>query len=144
MNRGRGKTVVVVLALAMLLVLLSLAVLTDPLDWLARPDKETIQGRWQLVTVLDGGKSPRELGACVFEEQTITMDINGRSEAVTYVLDKSQGWFDVSADGKTLLGIYRMEGDTLTVCVNEEPQGERPNALECELGSPNILMVMKR
>ena len=41
-----------------------------------------------------------------------------------------------------ILGIYKVEGDTLTVCL--KPGAVRPDTFDAEARSGNILVVMKR
>jgi uncharacterized protein (TIGR03067 family) len=45
-------------------------------------------------------------------------------------------------DKQTVRGIYRLEGDTLTICT--AARGDRPAAFETDPQSPNVLTVYKR
>jgi uncharacterized protein (TIGR03067 family) len=49
-----------------------------------------------------------------------------------------------NAKGKTLPGIYRIEEDTLTICLNPLLGGARPNSFTTKPDSPNVLYVFKR
>jgi uncharacterized protein (TIGR03067 family) len=46
--------------------------------------------------------------------------------------------------GKTFLGIYKLEGDTYTICRPVDPGKERPTAFATRPGSGLMLVVWKR
>jgi hypothetical protein len=46
--------------------------------------------------------------------------------------------------GKTFKGIYRLSGDTLTICTNTKPDGNRPSRFAAEAGSFQTLTVLVR
>ena len=46
--------------------------------------------------------------------------------------------------GKTFLGIYKLEGDTYTICRPVAPGKERPTAFATRPGSGLMLVVWKR
>lgn len=46
--------------------------------------------------------------------------------------------------GKTLLGIYELEGDTYRACINVAGEGPRPTEFTSKPGSTHVLEVLKR
>lgn len=47
-------------------------------------------------------------------------------------------------DGPPVLGIYKLDGDTLTICIARGDGKLRPTKFEAPEGSANILMTLKR
>jgi uncharacterized protein (TIGR03067 family) len=65
----------------------------------------------------------------------------------TYELDpsKTPKWIDITGKDRKVLGIYRLDGDKLTICLNEHADGDRPTRFASEPGSRNdLLMVLRR
>jgi uncharacterized protein (TIGR03067 family) len=69
-------------------------------------------------------------------------------DTVTYTLDATRKpkWIDLTGKGgKKMLGIYELDGDKLTICVNERDGGERSTQFASAADSPNdVLIVLKR
>ena len=47
-------------------------------------------------------------------------------------------------NGKTALGIYELDGDTLKWCANEPGGNERPKKFSSEAGTKYLLVTLKR
>jgi RNA polymerase sigma-70 factor (ECF subfamily) len=116
----------------------------------AKSDKELIQGTWKVISAADGGqKFEGENTRVIIDRETLTILKAGDQKelAATYELDPTQKpkWIDLTAGDRKMLGIYELAGDTLKICVNERPNGERSTAFVSEPDSPNdLLFVLKR
>jgi uncharacterized protein (TIGR03067 family) len=74
------------------------------------------------------------------------MSHNGNDNEANYKLDetKKPKEMTVTHDGKTMLGIYKLEGDKLTVCIANEDDNTRPTEFVSKDGTQTMLIVMKR
>jgi uncharacterized protein (TIGR03067 family) len=124
-----------------------------PKEDAAKTDRETIQGTWKFVSVLDQGKEqPWPDG----NRLVITSDVL----KIVYPKDDSMGWkytIDPSKDPKEMdwlveidpghpirqLAIYSLEGDTLKICSTAAGK-PRPTRFESKKGDFGGLWVLKR
>ncbi len=121
-----------------------------------KKDLPTIHGEWTVESITIGGMAlPRQQagGPEKFEfapdgTMTVRMSAGGvpKNEVGRYTLDekKSPPEIDLVPDvaGKemTMLGIFKLDGDTLTLCVGEK----RPAQFETVAGELSILLTFKR
>ncbi len=121
-----------------------------------RPDEGAKhQGTWAVTSsVRDGKEAPADVVASIRrvvegDHVTWTRDGNGFAETkVSYDPTKSPRALNLIPDGgpnrdKTILGIYKLEGDTLTICVADADE-PRPTAFEAPAGSKRTLQTFKR
>jgi uncharacterized protein (TIGR03067 family) len=116
------------------------------------PKKEmpTIVGQWSMETAKAAG-----MEIPFPKEYTIDFGTDGRAVAkkaanaepdpATYTVDtkKSPNEIDLKESrDRTMLGIYKIEGDMLTICF--AAMGGRPDKFESPAGSMNIVMILKR
>jgi uncharacterized protein (TIGR03067 family) len=121
----------------------------------AGDELKKLEGIWKIESLQDSGKeASRE------ETQRITLEIKGTTLSAR-AGDRSAGKGTVKLDpsktpkaidltpeegpekGKTGLGIYQLEGDTLKICI-AEPGKERPKEFVSKPGTQTTLMVLKR
>jgi uncharacterized protein (TIGR03067 family) len=89
------------------------------------------------VEVADNKMTTRDAGE-IKEEASITL-IDGKAKPAALDVKITSG----SDSGKVVKGIYKLDGDTLTICV-AEPGKDRPEAFAAKAGSGHTLMVLKR
>lgn len=101
----------------------------------ADADKQAIQGTWHVAKALrDGKEVPPEgdMPDLVFKGDRVVAIVNGKEEdPAAYTLDatKTPRQIDITPQeggdkGKTLKGIYELDGDKLKLCIAGE--GDRP------------------
>jgi RNA polymerase sigma factor (sigma-70 family) len=118
----------------------------------APKDGEKIVGTWAYASVEVGGrKVPEEdlkEARMVFDaEGKFTANPKGHEMAGTYELDPTKKPREITTkngEGRTHLGIYKLDGDSLTICMSEEAGAERPTEFATKEGSKVVLVVLKR
>jgi RNA polymerase sigma factor (sigma-70 family) len=118
-----------------------------------KADKDNLQGTWVPVSAEEGGKkiTDDEIKAAgfemVFDGDKVTFPIKGEPKELGYKLDpaKKPKQIDlVFGEGKTAKGIYLLDGDTLKMCVQKDPDGERPAEFVSKEGTEHWLIVLER
>ena len=115
-------------------------------------DAKKLEGTWAVVSLeRDGQKAPDEQakgitvtfaagGKVTFK--TPDKEING-----TYKVDAGKKVKEITLeanDEKTLYGIYKLDGDSLTICAVDTSADERPAEFATKEGSKARLVVLKR
>jgi uncharacterized protein (TIGR03067 family) len=122
----------------------------------ADSDLKRMAGKWRLVSyVKDGKATPADKVATtrtVFEaDGTYTVRRDGQVVTRAKVkIDASKNprqtdvtYADGDLKGKTVLGIYKLEGETATFC-HAPPGKPRPTEFSSKPGSEHVLIVNKR
>jgi uncharacterized protein (TIGR03067 family) len=118
-----------------------------------KKDPPSIVSEWVGEKAVSGGRvKPAPEGGIVFSFSadgmlTVTEARREKPEAVPYKLDakKSPAEIDITPQKEEkVLGIYKIEGDTLTICFAGGPDAKRPSKFESPEGERIILMTFKR
>ena len=137
-----------------MLLLASINFLT--VDDAKKDDAEAIKGKWVAVSIKQGGfTAPDELvKAFKFEfdgKNYTNTGSGGQSEEGGFTLDSSKSPRTINFDiktgndkGKKQLGIYKLDGDKLTIVASTAGSTDRPKSLEPDANSPELLIVLKR
>src|SRR5262249_51122988 len=119
-----------------------------------KQELDKLAGKWQLLALMVNGENllakeePRER-PMVIKDGKLSNEGEGKNrlEAVLKVQPRTQlcqiDFIFTSGEvrGKISTGIYKLEGDFLTICINDE---NRPNEFTSKPGSGNHLLVYKR
>ena len=122
----------------------------------AKKDKENLQGTWKAVTVEAGGKvqDEAEEHRLIFSGDEFSIK-KGEETMIKgkFKIDPSKKPKEIDMEfieakrenlkGKTALGIYELDGDTLKWCWNK-PGAERPKKFSSEAGTEHLLVTLKR
>lgn len=121
----------------------------SPKDDAAKKDLEKLQGAWKLVARAEG--EDNDTGArMVIKANKYTFTNGDQSEEGTFKLDPGAkpAAIDLKIESgndksKAQVGIYKVEGDTWTVCLGLPGETERPKEFAAKEGS-SLLFVFKR
>jgi uncharacterized protein (TIGR03067 family) len=124
----------------------------------SKKDREKIQGQWAVVSwegksfsldkekaknsnvvIKDDAWQPTVDGKKVIK-LTAKLDPSKTPKAIDLTL--TEKFAGVAPPNFTMKGIYKIEGDTLTVCRTTKPDVDRPN--EFKVGDNWVLIVLKR
>jgi uncharacterized protein (TIGR03067 family) len=116
-----------------------------------------LKGTWTAVTAEKGGQEQADAGdhTLTFDGDTFTISRKGQTFLKgTFKVDETQKPKTIDMEikespkeehkGKTVLGIYELDGDNLKWCAANPGATERPKSFKTEAGSDLLLVTLKR
>lgn len=126
----------------------------------AKTDSDKLQGTWRIVDMVTNGKpntknSPAEEADVVFtgDKMTLAAQPSGKTFLeFTIKLNSSEKPRAIDLTkvtegvgrGKTALGIYELDSDTLKVCFTQDEDRARPTEFKSADGARHVLLTMRR
>jgi|SRR5271166_3932779 len=122
----------------------------------SKKEATNFKGKWSVVSISQGGQAlPAEAlkdFKCNFEDKTYNNVVNGEvAEEGEYTFDDTKSPktidFDIKKgqdEGKKQVGIFKIEGDKVTMVLGEPGSTERPTSFKVEAGSKVIEAVLER
>ncbi len=116
-------------------------------------ERQKLQGSWQVVAMEKAGqRAEGQQGVGFrFTGNQWAMSVQGRqTPLMPFVVDSSQEpkAIDFTTwNGKILLGIYQLDGDSLTLCVDYDlagTGGKRPKAFHTQPNAPDVTVFVLR
>jgi uncharacterized protein (TIGR03067 family) len=145
-------------ALLMLLAV-GFLVAADDKDDAVKKEKAKLKGTYKMVSGEEQGmKLPDDYVTNTKVEFTndkmiikVVKDKDEKNVEATYKIDPGQKIktidlkpTDGPEKGKTIKGIYVIDGDTLKICAASKSDNDRPKVFATEKGSGSVLMVLKK
>ncbi len=110
-----------------------------------------LQGTWTYTSVINFGKEEPKAAGALLELKDRSMTIRRRDGSVTpgasmFTIDgeATPKHFNIIAGRTITKGIYRLAGDTLTLCYPTDTSGPRPTDFETKVGDRRRLHVLTR
>jgi uncharacterized protein (TIGR03067 family) len=150
-------TITKFLLYAVILVFSAAALVADAPKVDDKDDVKKLQGTWQATKWMDGSEQPTPEDevkgfTLVFKGNQVTFGkrkgVEDQGEKYAVDSSKQPKWIDIDIGEKPLgLGIYKIEGDDLTICIVEESDSEkltpRPSEFKAKKDQ-HTLLVLKR
>src|SRR5207302_9699744 len=109
----------------------------------SKTDKDKLQGSWKLTAGTKGGQEAPpeflEMAGASFKGDKFTLKLSNKEIEFSFKIDdtKKPRHIDLNIEGKSMPGIYELDGDTLKICVAES---ERPTEFKGE-GNATLLVL---
>jgi uncharacterized protein (TIGR03067 family) len=122
-----------------------------PAIGIAQEKAKELEGTWQVTKIVSDGKEvPEEKikeAKFVFKAGKLTMTRGGEEqEKFDYKIDaaKKPKTIDLIEKDATAAGIYKFDGDNLTICLPKRGSKDRPTEFKAEKGSDASVITLKR
>jgi erythromycin esterase len=128
----------------------------EPLSEAAQKELKQLQGRWRGVSmkqdgqelalegalanleiVIKGNERTTKAGETIFSRAVFSMNPTATPKTIDVTITEG------TQAGKTLLGVYELDGDTYRICL-AKPGDPRPQKIESKRGSGQTLTVLAR
>ncbi len=121
-----------------------------------RKDKAALQGIWQVTASVSKGEksSADEIKdlALIFRDDGIAVREGGKThDNFSYLIDPTRKIKEIDLilkagpqKGRIDRGIYRIDGDMLTICIQSNKDAPRPTEFQSPTGSQLWLVVLQR
>jgi uncharacterized protein (TIGR03067 family) len=134
-----------------LLVPVTLLAAPVPKDKEKQKDDDAIIGTWKIDQFDFGGEKPpveaKDIQFVFAEKGKFSM-VNGPKERGegTFKLDPAAKvkTMDITLDGKTMLAVYELDGDTLKMCIPDKPDSARPEGFVANAKERIAVVTFKR
>jgi uncharacterized protein (TIGR03067 family) len=121
-----------------------------------KEDADSIKGNWKAVSIkqgkqslpdedvkafkfsLDGKNYTNTIGTEAIEEGGYSIDASKMPKTIDFDIKKGPD------AGKKQLGLYKIEGDKLTIAASQAGAAERPKALDAEGADDVVVIVLER
>jgi uncharacterized protein (TIGR03067 family) len=109
-----------------------------------------LEGTWSVTSMVYNGGKNEVTEEWTFQGIQLIQSSNGKElgrgtfQAIPL---KKLSEIDITSEaseGKPQKGVYRIEGDTLTICLDALMKDIRPTGFDAKKGSDHLLLVLKR
>ncbi len=118
-------------------------------------DLKAMVGKWKIEKAELSGKDISDaIKEAKFEITAggkYTLQIGEEKDAGSFTIDPSKKPKEIDVKptagplkDKTMKAIYKLDGDTMTVCYQHDADGKRPEKFESKDGTTHLLIVYKR
>lgn len=115
-------------------------------------DNSPLEGKWTITALTRDGKADKSLDGATREhagdKYSVTPPAGSTTPKAegTATFDAAKKTIDMKPSSgrykdKVLKGIYKIDGDTLTIAFSSDPEKERPTAFESKEGSGVVVAV---
>jgi uncharacterized protein (TIGR03067 family) len=115
-------------------------------DAAVKKDKGLLKGLWKFVSfeTEEGKKDDFESATLSFDADKIEFKKGDESKTATYTINPAgkPKEIDLKENDKEMQGIYKIDKETLTICICPGPNQTRPNEFAAK--NPYVLAKLKR